>query len=185
VTHDQEEAMTLGTRIAVMRDGALEQIGEPMDLYRKPANRFVASFIGSPAMNVVSGTIARVDGSSGGHSPDGSGVTLAVTCPALARPLTVRLRGMPGNAAVDLGFRPQDVEIVGNDDAADGFATVDVVEPMGSHTLVHATPEGTPGRRVRIVTPPEGAPDRTRRIAFAIRRGHTCLFDSTTGTRLD
>ena len=62
VTHDQEEAMTLGTRIAVMRDGALEQVGTPMALYREPANRFVASFIGAPAINVCRGECARVDG---------------------------------------------------------------------------------------------------------------------------
>ena len=63
VTHDQEEAMTLGTRIAVMRDGRLEQVAAPMDLYEQPANTFVASFIGSPAMNIwPPGTVVRIDG---------------------------------------------------------------------------------------------------------------------------
>ena len=62
VTHDQEEAMTLGTRIAVMRDGALEQVAPPLDVYERPANTFVASFIGSPAMNIWPGTMVRAVG---------------------------------------------------------------------------------------------------------------------------
>jgi ABC-type sugar transport system ATPase subunit len=62
VTHDQEEAMTLGSRIAVMRDGALEQVAAPMDLYDRPANTFVASFIGSPAMNIWPGAVVHAVG---------------------------------------------------------------------------------------------------------------------------
>jgi ABC-type sugar transport system ATPase subunit len=65
VTHDQEEAMTLGTRIAVMRDGKLEQVAAPMDVYERPANTFVAGFIGSPAMNIWPGTMVRHDDESG------------------------------------------------------------------------------------------------------------------------
>jgi ABC-type sugar transport system ATPase subunit len=98
VTHDQGEAMTLGTRIAVMRGGAIEQIGSPLDLYQRPVNTFVATFLGSPPMNVI---------------------------------------GDPLNAArVQLGIRPEDVEIATT--AGDGWhaARVIVVEPMGSETLV-------------------------------------------------
>jgi multiple sugar transport system ATP-binding protein len=73
VTHDQEEAMTLGGRVAVMRDGFLQQVAPPMELYRRPANRFVAGFVGSPAMNFLPGEIL------GGRSqPPGSGTTLGV-----------------------------------------------------------------------------------------------------------
>jgi ABC-type sugar transport system ATPase subunit len=98
VTHDQGEAMTLGTRIAIMRGGAIEQIGSPLDLYRCPVNTFVATFLGSPPMNVI-----------------GDALT---------------------GAGVQLGIRPEDVEIAAT--AADGWqaARVVVVEPMGSETLV-------------------------------------------------
>ena len=74
VTHDQEEAMTLGGRVAVMRDGAIEQVAPPLEVYAKPANTFVARFIGAPAMNLVPATLAGVDapaGAPGRHPPAG------------------------------------------------------------------------------------------------------------------
>src|SRR3954463_15518707 len=98
VTHDQGEAMTLGTRIAIMKAGAVEQIGAPLDLYRRPVNTFVATFLGSPPMNVIGDAVS--------------------------------------GAPVQLGIRPEDVEIATT--AADGWhaARVVVVELMGSETLV-------------------------------------------------
>src|SRR5438105_2856042 len=82
VTHDQVEAMTLGTRVAVLKDGALQQVAPPMELYRRPQNRFVASFIGSPSMNFVQGNIERDDGRTRFVAP---GMTLAVPEAAAAR----------------------------------------------------------------------------------------------------
>ena len=110
VTHYQEEAMTLVTRIAVMRDGALEQIAAPMDLYHRPANTFVASFIGSPAMNLWPAAIDRTDGS--------------------LRANGFRIDGLPiGHLTCDrvlVGVRPHDVEIAppGTGDAS---GCVDIV----------------------------------------------------------
>jgi ABC-type sugar transport system ATPase subunit len=87
VTHDQEEAMTLGSRIAVMRDGALEQVAAPMDLYERPANIFVASFIGSPAMNIWPGTIVRAGGERAlvGVRPHDIELTSTEECDATGR----------------------------------------------------------------------------------------------------
>jgi multiple sugar transport system ATP-binding protein len=111
VTHDQEEAMTLGRRIAVLREGRLEQIATPRDLYARPANRFVASFIGSPPMNQLEGTAARA---------------------AAAGPLADRV----ARDRLSVGVRPQDVSLVPpGSGALDG--TVDVVEPLGHATIVH------------------------------------------------
>src|SRR5687767_4970393 len=106
VTHDQVEAMTLATRIAVLEAGVLQQVAAPLELYRKPANKFVAGFIGSPAMNFVEGTI------SGGRFR-APGIDFAAALP---------------DGAATLGVRPHDLSI-GRDSDPEGV--VEVVEPMG------------------------------------------------------
>lgn len=112
VTHDQEEAMTLGQRVAVLRDGRLEQVASPQRLYDEPVNRFVATFIGSPPMNVLEGTSA-------------AGVVARWTGRAL-------------DAGAALGVRPHDLVLgPARPDAATG--TVDLVEPLGHATIVHVT----------------------------------------------
>jgi ABC-type sugar transport system ATPase subunit len=116
VTHDQEEAMTLGQRIAVLRDGHLEQVATPQELYDRPANRFVATFIGSPAMNLLEGTAARA-----------------------------AFTGAPGERANEqlcVGIRPQDVMLV-SPEAGTLTGTVDVVEPLGHATVVHVRIDDT------------------------------------------
>jgi multiple sugar transport system ATP-binding protein len=119
VTHDQIEAMTLADRIVVMQAGRIEQIGAPLELYDRPANLFVAEFIGSPAMNLIRG-VARIDG---GVSVEAHGSRLTVAdAPRLED-------GRP----VIYGVRPENLEL-----AADGFpAEVVVVEPTGAETLVY------------------------------------------------
>ncbi|MFD2649643.1 ABC transporter ATP-binding protein [Devosia albogilva] len=113
VTHDQVEAMTMADRIVVMHGGRVEQIGAPLELYDRPANLFVAGFIGSPAMNIIAGTIA--DGRF-----SGGGATLPL--PA----------GISVSGAVKYGIRPEHLQL-----ATDGLpATVRLVEPMGSETQV-------------------------------------------------
>ena len=114
VTHDQIEAMTMADKIVVMKDGLIEQAGSPLDLYDRPANLFVAGFIGSPAMNFIGGTMAN----EGFRTIDG------IVLPSGRHP----------PAAVTYGIRPEDIRLV-----ADGIEVETiVVEPTGSETMVLA-----------------------------------------------
>jgi len=132
VTHDQVEAMTLGDRVVVMKDGVVQQVGEPMELYARPANKFVAGFIGSPAMNFAEVTIAD---SSSGLWAEASGIRIKVP-PAS----TEGLRPHTGKRAT-LGVRPEALRLANGSDSPDYVfdATVDVVEPLGSEILLNVT----------------------------------------------
>ncbi len=133
VTHDQVEAMTLADRIVVMHDGRIEQIGSPMELFLNPANTFVASFLGSPPMNMVKAKI--VAGDQGPIAEfDGQSVPLA-QIPSLKNAV---------GKAVILGIRPEFVKVA--DAAAPGRVNIDVdlVETLGSEALIHASLMGDP-----------------------------------------
>jgi len=134
VTHDQVEAMTMGDRIVVLKDGHIQQIDTPLHLYNAPANRFVASFIGSPAMNFIDGRI------SGGES-----LRFTSTDGALSAALDA---GRPDalreyvDKPIALGVRPEDIYVGSNGKASiqrAGSATLDVVEPMGNEIVFYAT----------------------------------------------
>jgi len=127
VTHDQVEAMTLGDRVVVMRDGWVQQVGDPMELYNQPANRFVAGFIGSPAMNFAPVRIEQ----NGALWAVGDGIRIKVPGPS------VEHLGRYNGKAVTLGVRPEDMRIA-NGDASDLAvdATVEVVERLGSEILL-------------------------------------------------
>jgi multiple sugar transport system ATP-binding protein len=129
VTHDQVEAMTLGDRVVVMKDGLVQQVGDPMVLYNEPANRFVAGFIGSPAMNFVGVRIAAENDSLWA---EGDGIRIKVPAPMVDRV------GPYADKEVTLGVRPEDLSIAGDGDAADLCfpAAVEVVERLGSEILL-------------------------------------------------
>src|SRR5947209_6516004 len=129
VTHDQVEAMTLGDRVVVMRDGWVQQVGDPMELYNEPANRFVAGFIGSPAMNFAN---VRISGENGGIWAEGDGIRLKVP-----GHMSNRVGGHAGKA-VTLGIRPEDMRIARDSDPADMNigAVVEVIERLGSEILL-------------------------------------------------
>jgi multiple sugar transport system ATP-binding protein len=129
VTHDQVEAMTLGDRVVVMRDGWIQQVGEPLELYGRPANRFVAGFIGSPAMNFADVTVNETGGALW---VENAGLRVAVP-PGRA----AALRPYKGQS-VTLGVRPEDIHIASGGDGNDRSfnAVVDVVEPLGSEILL-------------------------------------------------
>jgi multiple sugar transport system ATP-binding protein len=131
VTHDQVEAMTLGHRVVVMKDGRVQQIGEPLELYGRPANKFVAGFIGSPAMNFV-----EVSLSSDGRWAETEGLRL---------PAPGRMRAY-GGQRLTLGVRPEAMQIANGADAGgSSFATeVDVVEPLGNEILLNFRAGGVP-----------------------------------------
>lgn len=132
VTHDQTEAMTMASRIAVMKDGVLQQIGTPQELYDHPANMFVAGFIGSPAMNFFN---AKITGSDGNMMLDAG--TFRVPIPADSRD---KMRQRTDDNVV-LGIRPEDVHDAQftppGIESAKVDATVDVVEPMGSEIYLN------------------------------------------------
>src|SRR5262245_4903783 len=153
VTHDQVEAMTLGDRVVVMKDGRVQQVGEPLELYGRPVNRFVAGFIGSPSMNFVD---LRVTEASGVLWAEAASVRLRIP-PAPA----ARLRGRSG-ARVILGVRPEALRVTNGTDAADCcFDTeVEVIEPLGNEILLNFRAGGVamvarvaPGVRVRAHEP--------------------------------
>jgi multiple sugar transport system ATP-binding protein len=130
VTHDQVEAMTLGDRIVVMNAGRVQQVDTPLALYDRPANRFVAGFIGSPAMNFVPGTIEA----------EGSGRAFVATDGSLRMALAGN--SLPAGRAVVMGVRPEDIAVVPNGEAdrsAVIAARIDLVEPLGNETFVHTT----------------------------------------------
>lgn len=128
VTHDQTEAMTMGDRIVVMKDGIVQQIDSPLNLYNKPANKFVAGFIGSPAMNFIEGTIS------------GSNTLLFTTMDAsvsltIPAQFKTSLQPLTGKK-VWLGIRPENISIGKSIDAGVN-GLIDVVEPMGNETFVY------------------------------------------------
>jgi multiple sugar transport system ATP-binding protein len=141
VTHDQVEAMTLGDRVAIMRDGFLQQFDKPQKLYDEPQNLFVAEFIGSPAMNLAGAELTRADG---GYVARFGDRQLRVPDSALqARPGLARFEGK----RVILGVRPEDIEDASL--AGDGervSAVVDIREDMGSEVYVHFSVGGKPVR---------------------------------------
>jgi multiple sugar transport system ATP-binding protein len=128
VTHDQVEAMTLADRIVVMRDGNIEQIGTPSEVFDTPANAFVAGFIGSPPMNLVAASVEAGD----------RGPMLAVgQAGALPVPPALAARLAPGTNVL-VGLRPEHLTIAAAGDG--GIAgTVDILEPLGSETILHVS----------------------------------------------
>ncbi|MBY3464084.1 sn-glycerol-3-phosphate ABC transporter ATP-binding protein UgpC [Rhizobium laguerreae] len=164
VTHDQIEAMTMANKIVVMRDGRVEQIGKPLDLYDFPVNLFVAGFIGSPSMNFLQGRIATSDGRK-----------IVVTDQGIALPMADT--NADEGRAVTYGIRPEHITI-----GEEGVPVeVSVFEPTGSETLIFGRTGGVPIDaliRERI----EVDPGRTMYFHIDPRRAH--IFDRETGQRL-
>jgi len=168
VTHDQIEAMTMADRIVVMHDGLIEQIGRPLELYDHPDNLFVAQFIGSPAMNVVNGTVKRSNGT--GYVDMGDGVEWP-------------LHQSPGanGQSVAYGVRPADLELTSASAADAVVGEVVVVEPTGSETelLIQAG-------QAQLILVTHGRPDVNPgdRVGLAVTPGKVHVFDQGTGARL-
>jgi len=172
VTHDQLEAMTLGHRIAVMRDGIVHQVAAPQEVYARPADLFVAGFIGSPPMNFVEGVVEARDGQR------------TLRAGGLALPLdevpAARGAGLAGHKVV-LGLRPEHITI-GSRGRTTTKGTVEVVEPMGAETHVHVR-LGDASWVARLAPDTPVRPDDHVELGLDMARAH--LFDPTTGTRLE
>jgi multiple sugar transport system ATP-binding protein len=170
VTHDQVEAMTMGDRICVMKDGHIMQVAEPLTLYTQPANLFVAGFIGSPSMNFFNGTVRRT----------GKALNFVEDNPA-ATPLTLPL-GALAQAYVDrpiiLGLRPEDISDAAADSATTAEVVVEITEPMGAETFVHLHTGATP-LIARVRPTAHFTIGQKARVAFRTEKIH--LFDSVTG----
>ncbi|MCB8840410.1 ABC transporter ATP-binding protein [Aurantimonas sp. VKM B-3413] len=170
VTHDQVEAMTLATRIAVMRQGRVEQVGAPKAIYDHPANLYVAGFMGSPPMNVLTGTVApegdiwQADGAEG----------------RVAIPHFLRARLQPGQA-LTLGVRPERLQIAAGEGAADLVMDVEVTELTGAETLVIGSVGGQP---LIGSVEPELAPRPGERLPLVFREDALRWFDAETGEAL-
>jgi ABC-type sugar transport system ATPase subunit len=174
VTHDQEEAMALGSRVIVMRDGRLEQIGRPLEIYEHPANRFVASFFGSPAMNFVEGVLRAANGG------------LWFETPGWQLPLPASLAGRLArrvDAPVVLGIRPEDILEAPSCDKCAGLVKAEVVtvERLGDKAHVRLSiPGGVP--LVANLSPRTVlAPGDRARLEIVPERMHFFEPDDATG----
>jgi multiple sugar transport system ATP-binding protein len=199
VTHDQTEAMTMGTRVAVLRDGRLQQVDTPQRLYDEPVNQFVATFIGSPAMNLLAATVEPpADDELGGWALRVGSQRLALDETVVAAHPTLRSLG---GGPVALGIRPESFSDEPGAPAERVIeATVDLVESLGSETVVHVVLTDPPaddpdasdswrqvvarrGRGVVRLGPHRGlAPGDVVKLAVDTSRVH--LFDATSGLSL-
>jgi sn-glycerol 3-phosphate transport system ATP-binding protein len=169
VTHDQVEAMTLADRLVVMNKGLAEQIDTPLNVYERPATQFVASFIGSPAMNFLEGEVA-----------DGGAVRLNGDAAALTRDT----RFAPhGGRAVTVGLRPEHLRPADGGDAQSVELTVDLVETLGADTLAHGR-LGAAGHELTARLPGTHQVREGDRVPLSVAADALHLFDRDSGERL-
>ena len=167
VTHDQTEALTMGDRIAVLKDGILQQVGTPRDLYEKPNNVFVAGFIGSPAMNLFAADV--VDG----------GVAFSTATVPVERGVLAQ-----AGSGVTIGVRPEDIEV--STDPSAGFAAqVDLVEELGADGYLYGHTE-LAGTRTDFVVRVDGRthPAKGDMVYLTPKPDHLHIFDETSGERI-
>jgi multiple sugar transport system ATP-binding protein len=161
VTHDQIEAMTLGSRIAVMKDGVLQQIGTPDDIYSRPANTYVAGFIGSPTMNFIAG---QRDSTRADAGFSFTGGRVSAVCPAAG--------------AVTLGLRPEHIHLQAD---APWRGEVALVEPTGADTFVVLKTEAGP---ITVRVAPQTPVQVGESIGLAVSEAHANWFDGVSGLRV-
>lgn len=185
VTHDQTEALTMGDRIAVLKAGVLQQVGTPRELYDRPANEFVAGFIGSPAMNL--GTF-RVEGDR---------AVLGSASVPLSR-ATIEALTPEDNGQIVIGFRPEALEVVSETEADTIPVRLTLVEELGSDAFMYgkleggghlssgtdANPDDAPTDQIIIRTAPHSAPPIGSVVHVRIREGAQHNFSKATGARL-
>jgi multiple sugar transport system ATP-binding protein len=171
VTHDQVEAMTMATRIAVMRGGKIQQIDTPAAIYARPTNMFVAGFLGSPSMNFVEGALQSLDGVWHFQSPA----------------LRVDLRHYPlqkmpvsGQRCV-LGVRPESIKLCAPAESQQGHARVALIEPMGASQIVWLELQG---QQLSVQLEAQGTPQLDSNVGLQMAVGELSLFDAESQERL-
>ena len=182
VTHDQTEALTMGDRIAVLKDGLLQQVGTPREMYDKPANEFVAGFIGSPAMNLGHFTVSGDVASIGSAKIQLSRATLDAIKPE-------------DGGKVAIGFRPESLEVVSASDEHSIPVRVSFVEELGSDAYIYGELVGAEGSedklgsgedssQIIVRVPPRTAPGAGETVYVRIKPGQEHIFSAATGERL-
>jgi multiple sugar transport system ATP-binding protein len=166
VTHDQVEAMTMGDRVAVLRDGKLQQFGSPSELYDRPVNVFVAGFIGSPAMN-------RLEAKPGTDSVRVGGADV--------RPPDALMHEAKGHDRLVVGVRPEHLRIA---ERGELDLKVDLVEDLGSDSFVYGHLADLPAQQI-IVRSGRDHPRRGETVKLSVDVEHLQLFDADTGLRID
>ena len=182
VTHDQTEALTMGDRIAVLKDGVLQQVGTPREMYDKPANEFVAGFIGSPAMNL------------GRFEVKGDVATLGSAKIKLSRATLDALKP-EDNDKVVIGFRPESLDVVTASDELSIPVRLSFVEELGSDAYIYGELVGSEGSEAKLGSgedssqiivrvPPRTAPEPGETVYVRIKPGEEHIFSASTGERL-
>jgi len=175
VTHDQVEAMTMGQRICVMNGGQVAQIGRPLDVYKAPADVFVAQFLGNPPMNILAAQLQAAGGEAQALTGDGAVLPL--------RRWRDRLAGM---RAVKLGMRPEELSIESPDTAGPALlrGVVAAVEPLGAETLVNVMLDGNAGEVIaRLHRDADAA--LGQRVSVYVPEAALYLFDAATGKAIE
>lgn len=169
VTHDQTEALTMGDRIAVLKDGVLQQVGTPRELYESPKNEFVAGFIGSPAMNLFTTDLTD------------TGLAFGTAVVPLARDTVARATG----SQVTVGVRPEDI-VVGPADGPGLRVQIDLVEELGADGYLYGHTEIN-GTRTDLVARVDGRnhPNAGETVSLTARHDHVHTFDVESGERLN
>ncbi len=175
VTHDQVEAMTLADQIVVLNQGRIQQIGDPQTIYARPVNRMVATFLGSPPMNILPATYDGTSFVLGGQ---------LLPCPAVVKN---KLQPNQGQG-FDLGIRPEHIEIIephkSREEEVSGLVVeVKVVEPLGRETLIRADLPGL-GVHLNIQATPDVRPRPGDRLFLQFNLDHLFIFDPSTGDAL-
>ena len=169
VTHDQLEALTMADRIAVMRAGVIEQVASPHGIFARPANLFVAGFIGTPQMNLLAAELE-------GLGDDGRARFTVSGGQRLALVVDSAVRSLPPGAKVTLGIRPRNLEVV-HEPVDDGLSSmVDIIEPMGAETLAHLN-DGS--HDLRVVTGWRTPIREGDRVHVRWQPGQTHVFDGS------
>ena len=182
VTHDQTEALTMGDRIAVLKDGVLQQVGTPREMYDHPANEFVAGFIGSPAMNLGQFTVKGDVATVGAAKIQLSKATLDAITPE-------------DGGKVTIGFRPESLDVVSAQDEHSIPVRLSFVEELGSDAYIYGElvgaedseeqlGSGEDSSQIIVRVPPRTAPEPGETVYVRIRPGQEHIFSASTGERL-
>jgi len=170
VTHDQVEAMTLADKIVVLSDGHIQQIGEPQGIYAQPANRMVATFLGNPPMNIIPAKFTAA-----GFDVDGQSLTIPEN-------IKEKLRLSQGQK-IDLGIRPEDIQISNQSQADILQVEVKLVEPLGRETLIRVAVLGT-GIILNVQTGGNIRLHPGNKLNLYLDLQKLFLFDSVSGDKL-